>query len=221
MCRNQSRKQRLKHCHQILLSVPVRSVLLLLHHHRAHPTTPTTTPRPTTTPTPGPSNTPTPEPSATPTPEPPGQSYCDYLRATPISGQVPLTVNFTGKGHDTEKVKGYRFTFGDGEKEEFLESFTSDHLQTASHTYDDSGTFTAKLEILDNGDHWRTTDQCKAMVTVTGGVTVAPTRTAQVNPTTVPQPTEVLLPEAGIKLPALGGMILGFLPISPGVVLVF
>lgn len=157
-------------------------------------------PTPTTTTTPGPTNTPMPGP------------YCDYLHADKAGGAAPLTVKFEGKGYDPTRVKGFRFTFGDGEEKEFFGSFTSSQAQEVSHTYSSAGTYKAVLEIMDDGDHWHTRPECEATIVVTGeGVTV----------TEGPSPTEVTLPEAGIKIPTLGGIILGFLLISLGAALVF
>ncbi|PIQ70467.1 hypothetical protein COV89_00315, partial [Candidatus Shapirobacteria bacterium CG11_big_fil_rev_8_21_14_0_20_40_12] len=88
------------------------------------PVIPTLTPTSTSTPIPtqtpgGPTATPIPPtstPSSTPfptsTPAPPGEPYCDYLTASPVSGNVVLTVSFSGKGYDKTRIKGYRFTFG-------------------------------------------------------------------------------------------------------------
>jgi len=190
--------------------------------------TPTFTPTLTSTPSPTATATPPPEPTATNTPEPtsttvPGQSYCDYLRASVSSGSVPLTVRFYGKGYDSTRIKGFRFSFGDGGKEEFLGSFAADYIQEVEHLYQKSGIFIAKLEILDNGDHWRTRGECELSITVSG-LAVGPTNTPRPTSTpkpAVPTPTEMVLPEAGIKIPTLGGIIMGFLLISLGVALVF
>jgi len=166
------------------------------------------TPTTTTTTTPGPSSTPTPGPSSTPMPGP----YCDYLHADKAGGAAPLTVKFEGKGYDPTRVKGFRFTFGDDEEKEFFGSFSSSQAQEVSHTYSSAGTYKAVLEIMDDGDHWHTRPECEATVVVTGvGASV----------TEGPSPTEVTLPEAGIKIPTLGGIIIGFLLISLGVALVF
>jgi len=183
--------------------------------------TPGPSPTPTSTPTPGPTVTGTPGPTSTPVP---GESYCDYLTADKTAGLIPLTVTFKGKGVDTTRVKGFRFTFGDGEKKEFLGSFTSDQVQAVSHTYSKVGAYTAILEILDDGDHWRTRDNCRLIVSAGVEEALAPTSTPKPGVTTVPSaatPTEVQLPAAGLKLPTLGGIIAGFLLISLGAALIF
>jgi len=166
-----------------------------------------------------------PTPTPTSIPGPSGESYCDYLFADPANGSGPLTVQFSGKGYDTARIKGFRFTFGDGEKKEVLNvSYSSSHIEAVSHTYNNNGIYKAVLEILDDGDHWKTRSECEKTITVSGKVTY-PTPTPK--PTTVarvtqePVPTEVQLPVAGIKIPTLGGIIAGFLLISLGIALVF
>ena len=217
------------------------------------PVVPTLTPTSTSTPIPtqtpgGPTATPIPPtstPSSTPfptsTPAPPGEPYCDYLTASPVSGNVVLTVSFSGKGYDKTRIKGYRFTFGDGEKAEYLGSFTAEYIQTTQHSYSGTGTFIAQLEILDDGDHWRTRNECKKAIVVSGGgagvtstpvpqvtTTTATTAIGAVStPTTaqrtvaVASPTEVELPKAGFEIPALGGLLGGFLLLAIGLVLIF
>ncbi len=176
---------------------------------------PTTTPGPSATPSPEPSNTPTPGPTSTP---PPG-AYCDYLKVNIAGGPAPLSVVFEGKGYDPTRVKGFRFYFGDGNQKEILGSYYDSEAVQVSYTYNSTGTYEAKLEIMDDGDHWHTRPECETTVSVTGK-----TVTSTPGPTTIVQqlsPTEAQLPEAGIKIPALGGMILGFLLISLGVVFIF
>jgi len=187
----------------------------------------------TASPTP-PSSTPTVTPSGTVTPLPtgtvvPGGSYCDLLTANPNSGALPLTVRFTGKGYDTTKIKGYRFTFGDGEKMEYMGNFNSLHIQEAQYIYTKVGTFTARLEILDAGDHYRTREECRKIITVTkSGLpspTISPpqlTGTVAPKPTKPPPtPTEIQLPVAGIKIPTLGGILAGIFLVAIGLAIVF
>ena len=211
--------------------------------------TPTSTSTPIPTQTPGgptatpipPTSTPSSTPFPTSTPAPPGEPYCDYLTASPVSGNVVLTVSFSGKGYDKTRIKGYRFTFGDGEKAEYLGSFTAEYIQTTQHSYSGTGTFIAQLEILDDGDHWRTRNECKKAIVVSGGgagvtstpvpqvtTTTATTAIGAVStPTTaqrtvaVASPTEVELPKAGFEIPALGGLLGGFLLLAIGLVLIF
>lgn len=196
------------------------------------------TPGPSTTPSPGPSSTPPPGATSTPvpptsTPVPPGEPYCDYLTADKTAGLIPLTVVFKGKGFDRTRVKGFRFTFGDGEKKEFFGTFNSNYVQEVSHTYTKVGVFTATLEIMDDGDHWRTRTECQVIITVGENQAMAtstpkPTSvagaTSTPKPTAIasePSPTVIELPSAGIKVPTLIGIIAGFLLISLGAALVF
>ncbi|HUW24838.1 MAG TPA: hypothetical protein VMW04_04465 [Patescibacteria group bacterium] len=156
----------------------------------------------------------TPTPTATPTGAP--GSMCEYLHADKTSGQPTLTVGFEGKGFDPVRVKGFRFTFGDGEKKEVFGSFTSDHTESISHSYSKVGTYKAVLEILDDGDHWKTRPECEVTIKVTGeGATTTPTELAEATP------TETTLPVAGLKIPTLAGILAGFLLISLGAALVF
>jgi hypothetical protein len=184
----------------------------------------TPTPGPSATPTPGPTSTPTPKPTNTPTPGPtstpaPG-SMCEYLQANKAGGPAPLVVKFSGKGYDPVRVKGFRFYFGDGGKKEFFGSFTSSQVQEVEHTYQSTGSYKAYLEIMDDGDHWKTRPECEATVTVSGEGTPYPTVTKTVT-TKAPTPTEMQLPTAGIKIPTLGGIIVGLLLVSFGAALVF
>ena len=154
----------------------------------------------------------------------PNEPYCDYLSADPTSGSGPLTVLFAGKGYDPARVKGFRFTFGDGEKKEVLNvSYSSSHIETLSHSYTKNGIYKAVLEILDDGDHWRTRSECEQTITVkSSGTTTTSQPTTVIKRVTVePTPTEVQLPVAGIKIPTLGGILAGFLLISLGIALVF
>lgn len=155
----------------------------------------------------------------------PGQSYCNYLQADKTSGAIPLTINFRGNGVDTTRVKGFRFNFGDGEKWETLGSYTSSYVQEASHNYTKAGVYIAVLEILDNGDHWWTRDECRSTITVTGQ---PPSPTSPPVATSIPRqlakaptPTEVLLPKAGIEFPTLGSILTGLVLVAIGLVVVF
>lgn len=168
---------------------------------------------PTLTPIP-----PTSTPFPTSTPMPSNESFCDYIAANPVSGQAPLTVSFSGKGYDKTRVKAYRFTFGDGENKLFEGSFTSDHIQTVQHTYQNAGDYIAQLEIMDDGDHWRTRNECKVALTATQQVVSRP---PTIIPLNEPTPTNAQLPAAGITLPSLGGILAGFLLVSLCLIFVF
>jgi PKD repeat protein len=60
----------------------------------------------------------------------------------PTSGQIPLTVNFTGTATGGTPPYGYSWNFGDG-------SATSS-AQSPSHTYQNAGTYTATLTVTDS-----------------------------------------------------------------------
>ena len=63
--------------------------------------------------------------------------------ATPTSGIVPLTVSFNGSASSDPdgSIASYAWSFGDGANGSGV---------TASHTYNSTGTFTAKLTVTDN-----------------------------------------------------------------------
>lgn len=66
------------------------------------------------------------------------------ISATPTSGTVPLTVSFSGAGSSDPdgSIAGWSWTFGDG---------TSATGVTTSHVYSTAGTYTAQLQVTDNG----------------------------------------------------------------------
>lgn len=77
--------------------------------------------------------------SATP---PQNQSPSASVTASPTSGKVPLTVQFTGSGTDSDgTVASYSWDFGDG---------TASTQQNPSHTYSTPGTYTATLTVADD-----------------------------------------------------------------------
>jgi C1A family cysteine protease len=62
--------------------------------------------------------------------------------ATPMSGDVPLTVEFTGTGTDYDgTIVSYDWDFGDG---------TSSTTQNPTHIYTSHGTYTATLTVTDD-----------------------------------------------------------------------
>jgi PKD repeat protein len=71
-----------------------------------------------------------------------GNPLAANASATPTSGQVPLTVGFTGSGTGGTPPYAYSWNFGDG-------SATST-AQNPSHTYNSAGTFTATLTVTDS-----------------------------------------------------------------------
>ena len=61
--------------------------------------------------------------------------------ASPTSGEVPLTVNFTGSATGGTEPYTYSWDFGDS---------TSSSEQNPSHTYSDSGDYTVTLNVTDS-----------------------------------------------------------------------
>jgi hypothetical protein len=122
---------------------------------------------PTATPTPSvsPSLTPTTTPSPTgPTATPPAS--CSNLALNVKEGTAPLTVSFTGYGNDPRgAIQGYEFNFGDGSNGQ--QYTIQQDGNTASHTYNNSGTYTAQLRIKDSTGNWRDENgDCKRTITV-------------------------------------------------------
>jgi hypothetical protein len=168
------------------------------------PVTPTPTPTPTKKPTPTPTQTPTPTPTmtltptptptitptSTPTPTPgPMSPVCDYLTASPTSGNVPLTVNFAGYAHDPNgSISQFKFDFGDG-------NVTIPSWNTTSHTFGNAGSFTTVLTVIDNQGLTGTSDSCR--------VTINPSLIS-----VTPPPQQ---PKAGAEINLTFGLILSLL----------
>lgn len=92
--------------------------------------------------------------SDSPPPPPPPAELEARISASPISGDVPLTVDFSGSASGGTEPYRYRWTFGDGR---------SSTAQNPSHTYDQSGTFTARLTVTDGQSQ---TDTASVTITV-------------------------------------------------------
>ena len=98
-----------------------------------------------------------------------GNPLAASASATPTSGQVPLTVNFSGTATGGAPPYSYSWNFGDGS--------AASTTQNPSHTYSTAGTYTATLTV---------TDSSSPALTATSTVTV----TASPIAATVPgQPT--------------------------------
>jgi len=128
---------------------------------RTVPPAATPTPKPTPKPTPVP--TPKPTPAPTPTPKPNVATLaCTSLTATPLSGQQPVKITFTGVGTAANQtISEYIFDFGDN-------TTLAQASPVLSHTYTNSGNFTATLKV--KGSAGKTTSVIPAC-----SVTVTPT----------------------------------------------
>jgi glucose/arabinose dehydrogenase len=78
---------------------------------------------------------------------PSNQPPIAHIVATPVTGQVPLTVGFDGSGStDADPADQGRLTY----QWDFLDDGTFDASGvTATHTYPSAGTFTARLRVTD------------------------------------------------------------------------
>jgi hypothetical protein len=95
---------------------------------------------PKPTPPPPPPPTPTPTPKPTPTPTKPTLA-CVELIGDVKTGQVPLTVTYTGRGQATgQTISQYQFNFGDGKTANQASS-------KVAHQYTTPGKFTATLKV--------------------------------------------------------------------------
>jgi PKD repeat protein len=72
-----------------------------------------------------------------------GQAPVAVLTASPVSGSVPLTVNFSAAGSSDAdgSIVAYEWTFGDG---------GSGSGAAVSHVYTTAGSYTAQLRVTDN-----------------------------------------------------------------------
>ena len=76
---------------------------------------------------------------------------CNYLNASPTSGNAPLTISFTGNGSDSDgSIVEYEFDFGDGSPKVYSST------AGATHTYNAVSTYCAKLRVKDDDGAWST-----------------------------------------------------------------
>jgi PKD repeat protein/predicted nucleic acid-binding Zn ribbon protein len=105
------------------------------------------------------------------------------VTATPTSGTAPLKVSFIGSGTDKDgSISKYYWTFGDGE---------SSNTKNPSHTYQTSGTYTARLTVTDNEG---STDSITKKIYVQNSI---PTAYASATPTSGPFPLSVKFSGSG------------------------
>jgi hypothetical protein len=151
---------------------------------------PSTTPAPTSAPLPtaAPQPTAAPNPNPNPNPNPGGGigtgvnvvPVCSTLTVSPgISGNAPLTVQFTAEGNDQDgTISKISYNFGDGE---FVDITDSGGVGTAtvsaqtSHTFTNPGTFQVTSLLTDDVGGVSTTTGCNVTITVLGGSSPAPT----------------------------------------------
>jgi len=160
--------------------------------------TPTTVPTggptavPTAIPTAGPTAEPTAVPTAAPTSAPSNAApSCTALTSDLTSGDVPLTVNFTANGTDTDgTLAKVTFNFGDGQVSDVTSGggigSASANVQLA-HTYTSAGTFQATSLLTDNGNGVSTTGNCTLTIIANGAAapatptpTIAPSGSAEI-----------------------------------------
>lgn len=107
---------------------------------------------------------PPPKPPATPiaTPPPKATLACVKLNGDVSTGEVPLTVNFTGEGTaSNQTITEYQFNFGDGKT-------TNQPEPAVSHQYNTAGKWTATLKVKGSkGTLSDATPACSFTVTTT------------------------------------------------------
>jgi hypothetical protein len=111
---------------------------------------------------------PTPAPSALPSPTPtttPSTSSCVSLSITGGNeSTVPATVTLKTDARDIDgQIRQYRYFFGDGTSQETSQP-------QIQHRYDVSGTFTARVEVQDSRNSWKSGDACIASVIVKNSI---------------------------------------------------
>lgn len=111
---------------------------------------------------PAPPPPPPPPPPPTPSPTPEATIACTKLQGSASSGEVPLTVSFTGSGTASgQALKEYQFDFGDG-------TAANQSGNAVTHQYIKAGTFKATLRVKGSkGKITPLADACSWTVTTT------------------------------------------------------
>lgn len=121
---------------------------------------------------------------------PPIPAYaCTSLTGTPLTGQAPLATTLTAKATVSggEKVAGFRYDFGDGNKLDVPTSLTT---TTVTHKYLAAGSYLASVSVNNISTHQlKTSAACKVTFKVTAKPVVTPTPTKTPTPTPTPVPT--------------------------------
>jgi len=183
---------------------------------------PSPTPTPTSTSTP----TPTPTPTLVPTPttvvvQPSNQvPACAGLTLDKAAtGTAPYALIFTVVGADPDgTINKVTFNFGDGVTQDETQTGgigTNSVNVSASHTYNNPGTFTATATITDNEGAVSDTSSCSQTITVNSAIAVVPTTPPPVVatqiptvPPTGPAGTILGIGAIGIILTIIGGTLL-------------
>lgn len=114
----------------------------------------------------------------------PNESSCSDLVVEPKEGTAPLNVKFTGKGNDPRgDIQQYEFDFGDSSNNQ-QQVITQTGAEIA-HTYNNPGTYTAKLKIKDSQGNWKNgSNNCSKTITVKSAPSVAGTSDTKELPAT-------------------------------------
>lgn len=145
-------------------------------------TAPTVTAAPTTTPGPTVQNTP---------------PICSSLNIDRVaSGSAPFSVTFTAVGNDSDgTIKKATFNFGDGPVEDETVGGgigTNSVSVQKSHTYTNSGTFTARAVLTDDKNAISSSDNCTQVITVEPSPTQPIGGPAEMTPTVPPTATPTI-----------------------------
>ncbi len=120
-----------------------------------------------------------------------GQAPVAVINAAPVSGTVPLVVNFTGANSTDADgaIVSYSWNFGDG---------ASSPETNPSHTYSSTGSFTAVLTVTDNSG---LSDTESVVITVNAPANQLPVAVVNATPTSGNGPLTVSFSSAGSNDP--------------------
>jgi hypothetical protein len=132
------------------------------------------------------------------------QSFeCRDLSAANSSGNAPLSVTFTAQAKaENVTIQSYSFDFGDGTTRVVTSSAAS---QTVNHTYNQPGTYTARVKITTSAGTTDYVTACQETITVR-----RPAAVTQAAPPP-PPPTPPPAPPAPVSTPRTGGDLVGII----------